>query len=634
MQIDVHSTTRQQLASAQPPTATGATGTTGAGAASFGSARSSDRVSLSAESLARSAASGGNKGGTSAAGVRLDFGADEERDVHMDATWGSATLADGSVLTVGQGRVGVGDDSYAGVLVQQENADGTMSVTVLPDAGAYRLTRDETGGWVAMADLQGGDGDDLFVGRDLGSLSLQGGDGDNLVFTTTASGFTYAGGAGSDAIHGAKFTDSAFDLGGGNDAIMAELLHSTVDLGAGDDKVEGVVVSSNLIGGDGRDTIHASVTDSVLDMGAGDDLVKGYALERNEISMGAGDDRLKFYALIDSTVDMDGDGDETGGDAGGKDAVEGYEIIGSHVDTGRGDDVVQVYETEQGTSLHMGEGNDRIEAHSLIDSQVDMGRGNDVVDTYDITGSTVRTDSGQGTGGAADAGGGAGSGVADEGGDDRVHAYTIERSTVTMGRGDDELGAHYLLESVVNMDEAQESPEETEAVQPESGDGMRRQDMWLYGPWSRNRARGHGDAGNAAGNDEVRGAGDATGTSAENGAAGATSADGAGSVSGAGGNDTVNIYSAVGSVVSLGAGDDAMYLYMARELTVGAGEGEDRLGVADAASTIRSDGTLERARQEAYRGVPGEYLHSGRYDFHGRSRPWADERDGAYDTWA
>ncbi|MGE4554082.1 MAG: hypothetical protein AB7D57_13300 [Desulfovibrionaceae bacterium] len=529
-------------------------------------AAAGDQVEVSDEAAELAA----NAAGTTAA-------PDEEGPQYaMLNAWGAMTRSDGAKVTVGDGSITEGDTTRAATLVMIERNGADPEYIELGGADAYRLLRNESGGYDVANGLDGGEGDELFVGRDLSGMTLSGGDGENGVFSMQANRLNYTGGAGRDVVLVNTLRNSRLDLGAGDDRVKGGAITNTkVDLGAGNDGLQAYdYEGGEIIGGQGNDTVKANLTDADVSMGDGADKVSGYDLVGNRINLGAGDDSLSFYSLRDSQVntgadpDVDPDADEAAGGTGAErdnDHISGYQILGGQVTTGAGNDSFDLYEID-GSIVDTGDGNDRFKLYEIQRSTVNSGQGDDRFNVYNIEESQVDTGDGN----------------------DTIRSYVVQRSSTDMGAGNDTLSAYDILDSSIVTDPLDDPLN--------GGDDT----IGAYRIWGSSIQMGGGDdlvvtrlllnshivAGTDAGDedDEAAQRPDATATSDR---------------------DTVRVGLAVDSSIATGADNDHIDVGSARELTVGAGDGQDTLSVRDADSRILANHELENVRRKDSGGTTG-----------------------------
>jgi Ca2+-binding RTX toxin-like protein len=111
--------------------------------------------------------------------------------------------------------------------------------------------------------VQGGDGNDVFIGGGRASVFARGGAGDDLII----------GGAANDALSG-EDGDDLIDGGQGNDLIRGHRGHDVLFGGTGDDVIEGGQDDDRIAGGAGNDVMRGDQGDDAIDGGDGVDIAE------------------------------------------------------------------------------------------------------------------------------------------------------------------------------------------------------------------------------------------------------------------------------------------------------------------------------------------------------------------------
>ena len=199
---------------------------------------------------------------------------------------------------------------------------------------------------VVIENAQGGSGNDLIMGNEVGNV-LDGG----------AGGDTIDGGAGNDVIFGGDQNDNLFG-GDGNDQVLGQRGADFLYGGAGNDLVLGGNRNDRLFGEDGNDRVFGGNDQDIVSGGAGRDIVRG----------GNGDDLLNGDAGNDVMF---------GGT--GRDLVNGGE--GDDFLSGRGGFDI----------LNGGAGNDTLEGGVQADQFIFEGAfGNDTITDFAATNNAER----------------------------------------------------------------------------------------------------------------------------------------------------------------------------------------------------------------------------------------------------
>jgi Ca2+-binding RTX toxin-like protein len=257
----------------------------------------------------------------------------------------------------------------------------------------------------SIANVDGGDGNDIITGNNLNNL-LFGGIG-NDILTGDIGNDTLYGADGDDELDGGDGVDylSGND---GNDNLYGGGSSDQLYGGAGDDNLYGETGNDTLAGGDGSDNLYGDAGNDSLDGGAGDDALYGDA-GNDIIRSGGGNNTLDGGAgsdtLFSSTTGIDTLTGGTGNDVyeirngndiinenvdGGTDTVwadssytlsanvENLVLVGSINGTGNsGNNTISVYGGGTHTLIG-GDGNDILRAGTGTDS-LEGGTGNDTL---------------------------------------------------------------------------------------------------------------------------------------------------------------------------------------------------------------------------------------------------------------
>ena len=159
-------------------------------------------------------------------------------------------------------NAGAGDDvlliDAADAQANIHAGTGNDIAQVVGDAGVtLNLTQAE------VEIVQGGRGNDVFIGGGRSSVFIRGGAGDDILI----------GGAANDALSGEDGAD-LIDGGAGNDLIRGHRGRDVLLGGAGDDILDGGLDDDRLSGGAGNDVMKGSQGDDVLDGGDGIDIAE------------------------------------------------------------------------------------------------------------------------------------------------------------------------------------------------------------------------------------------------------------------------------------------------------------------------------------------------------------------------
>ena len=149
--------------------------------------------------------------------------------------------------------------------------------------------------------VRGGDGDDRFTGRFIGS-EVDGGEGDNsfgygklnmmrkLTGSVTIDETTYQQNyMGVEA----DFINSAVTAGSGKDRVSGVAWGGSFDLGDGDDSTDGIFSGTVVNGGGGNDTLRADYSaDAAFDAGEGDDTITLITAMTSSVITGEGNNTV------------------------------------------------------------------------------------------------------------------------------------------------------------------------------------------------------------------------------------------------------------------------------------------------------------------------------------------------------
>ena len=156
-----------------------------------------------------------------------------------------------------------------------------------------------------MAEIIGGNGNDVITGDDLdddlifgdaGNDTISGLGGDDEIDGGNGND-TLEGGAGDDVIRAGNGNDTAI---GGDDPVGDDG-GDDIDGGNGDDKIAGRRGDDTIKGGNGNDTLNGQRGDDIIDGGAGDDLIIG-APGADTLSGGSGADEFHYAGQGHSTI--------------------------------------------------------------------------------------------------------------------------------------------------------------------------------------------------------------------------------------------------------------------------------------------------------------------------------------------
>lgn len=252
-------------------------------------------------------------------------------------------------------------------------------------------------GWINGASGTGGNDSILVSGGLNGAVGL--GSGDDALYVTGGanSGGNISAGDGNDTVR-IDGDAQTVDLGAGNDKLeLRSSMKGSIDAGVGDDQVKlfGTADQKIVLGG-GNDQLDVGASlnsNGSVDAGAGDDLVKVGGDINAKVILGDGDDYLKVGGNQNSSGSIDaGAGDDVvkiTGDANSKTLLgEGDDFLsvggqlngGATIDAGAGDDVVKLGKDINGKVL-LGDGDDYLSATGYINGggTVDAGAGDDYV---------------------------------------------------------------------------------------------------------------------------------------------------------------------------------------------------------------------------------------------------------------
>ncbi|HMR33524.1 MAG TPA: tandem-95 repeat protein, partial [Geminicoccus sp.] len=156
--------------------------------------------------------------------------------------------------------------------------------------------------------IEGGEADEIILGRDGAADDLRGGGGDDWL----------VGRGGNDLLNGGDGKDY-LDGGAGKDGLAGGRGADDLRGGAGDDEMLGEQGNDDLRGGAGKDVLDGGLGADLLDGGAGDDVLTGGAgSDRFRFSNLGGTDRITDFQMgsggdvIDLRSVLSGVGEETG----------------------------------------------------------------------------------------------------------------------------------------------------------------------------------------------------------------------------------------------------------------------------------------------------------------------------------
>lgn len=217
----------------------------------------------------------------------------------------------------------------------------------LPVAVAGKGGRDEIRNEsAAVANIDGGDGDDRLYSGSAGG-AVFGGAGNDTIIGRGANDLMY-GGDGNDYVRAGAGNDSVYG-GEGNDLLYGELGNDFLSGDGGDDWLRGMEGADVLNGGNGND----SLSGDSGGLTSGNDLLYG-GLGNDVLNGDGGNDAL--YGDQGSTTDYDGNDILSGGD--GRDTLSGN---GGNDWLSGDDGNDRLYGNEGVDSLYGGAGNDRLD---------------------------------------------------------------------------------------------------------------------------------------------------------------------------------------------------------------------------------------------------------------------------------
>lgn len=181
-------------------------------------------------------------------------------------------------------------------------------------------------GVYSEATIQGGEGSNRFDGFFTNSV-LQGGAGKNT-FSGSYSGAEVTGGGADDAFSGVFLNKSVLKGLGGDDSFSGFFFNSRLEGGEGNDRVSGNM--DYYEGEQDKKMLAPSIVNTFINLGEGDDVVEGVMLD-SAINLGAGDNTAR--GLYTNSSVLSGQG---------KDNVSALFAENSHFDLGAGDDSVSL----------------------------------------------------------------------------------------------------------------------------------------------------------------------------------------------------------------------------------------------------------------------------------------------------
>jgi hypothetical protein len=368
----------------------------------------------------------------------IDYGADGEgaiESITIDGnTYTADTFPDAGVTTTNGAKVTfdfeTGDYTYTAVStaaadftetfeVAVSDADGdisTMDINVTTDVDETpQVPADETYNFRNADDTDSSsDYNDRTLTTDSGddTITATGHIEDGVVITTNEGNDTinFGGdlgdesdtstttvnmGAGDDTLQGtgddSDITGAAVDMGDGNNTINVDDIkeNATVTTGSGDDTItmDDIRSGATVNTGEGNDTItgqgdHSEISDATVDTGLGDDSISvGQIDGTSDVDMGDGADTLTVDDYIGGSANVDtGDGDDTLD-------IERLQDSAS-ITTGSGDDTMTVNDVSSGFdtgSVDLGAGNDTLTIHDTLDGTDGIFNAGEGVDNLILT---------------------------------------------------------------------------------------------------------------------------------------------------------------------------------------------------------------------------------------------------------
>jgi hypothetical protein len=260
-----------------------------------------------------------------------------------------------------------------------ERQDGSLAVAVAGsgELRVYAADGTMTTEQLEQDDLQGTDGDDVFLllrsggidagaGDDTilimgGAVSVNAGDGnDAVIFSKSvishSAGATIIGGGGNDTVSGNYAVSHAFvDLGDGDNKVVLDSFHDgSIVAGDGDNKV---VLHSfhdgSIVAGDGKNDINVrSMWNSGLTLGNGDNDMTISSTHASSVTAGDGDNTFRWSVLDGGTYAF-GNGDNT--------FVGSMMMDGARLSAGDGDNSFSLGDVFGGTPvITMGDGDNTV----------------------------------------------------------------------------------------------------------------------------------------------------------------------------------------------------------------------------------------------------------------------------------
>jgi Ca2+-binding RTX toxin-like protein len=169
-------------------------------------------------------------------------------------------------------------------------------------------------------------------------------------------------GSGNNVVNGGA-GDDRMTTGNGNDTIDGGTGNDTLSGGNGNDTLVGGTGNDDLSGGNGNDTLSGGTGHDVLNGGAGNDILDGGA-HADTLIGGAGDDTFVF----------------TGG--GGQDVVMDFTV---------GDDILQIAQNINGTGIASADDLTSRLTQVGSDTVVDLGNG-DTITLHNVNADDVTSD--------------------------------------------------------------------------------------------------------------------------------------------------------------------------------------------------------------------------------------------------
>ncbi|MEE2738036.1 MAG: calcium-binding protein, partial [Planctomycetota bacterium] len=278
--------------------------------------------------------------GALAPGATSETAGESEIEVTVDAGAGNDALT----LRGQDGEADTMKPSGSAVDINGDN-DGDVTLIALEEIGLFGGGENDSislTGWTAAdasavgivkISVDGGAGDDVLRGGDLGSVTLVGGDGADNIRGGEAAEEIY-GGDGDDTLNGMGGQDSLYgeagsdvikagkaglstaqnrvyvDAGAGNDTVLTFNGADTIYGREGDDVIRSRPGNDVIYGGPGNDVLDGGNSNDTLYGEAGDDTLQGK--KGDDLVYGGADDDVMVNAVVDLGDDTleGGDGDD------------------------------------------------------------------------------------------------------------------------------------------------------------------------------------------------------------------------------------------------------------------------------------------------------------------------------------